>query len=420
MYNPLEYLTDRYQIKDAHIGNTITNLNLTYKIIKKHPQIIEYDLFKHMFEIPRFTYYSNSNRCINKLWEYNIRLKHNLEIVKEIYNTELKIKDVEFATPPPSDIIQPRIYRYSSFVKENFDKYNIKLFSRLDFSNMELDDIFYIFEKKPHFKWNWFSMSINPKVTIDVIKNNPYIPWDWKGLSYNPNITMKIIEDNIELPWDWQYITFNPNFSIDMIKKYPNMNWNWYSYSEKFIKPEIILYLLDTMPNIKLNFVFISLYINIDIVLKFPNKGWRWKSISVSQYIKLEDIENNMNLPWVWKCISRNPNLTMKFIKDHPNENWDWWGISRNYNITMDDIENNPNENWKWRCVGFNPNLTVKMIEKNLDKPWCWDFIYDNDFIVDIRINARNKIYYCWKKRNIRCKIKHRRKLKYVNAEIRK
>ena len=44
---------------------------------------------------------------------------------------------------------------------------------------------------------------------------------NWYALSQNPNITMDIIKENLELPWDWGCISRNPNITIDFIKEYP-------------------------------------------------------------------------------------------------------------------------------------------------------------------------------------------------------
>jgi hypothetical protein len=35
------------------------------------------------------------------------------------------------------------------------------------------------------------------------VEANPDKPWDWYALSINPNITMEIVEANPDKPWDW-------------------------------------------------------------------------------------------------------------------------------------------------------------------------------------------------------------------------
>ena len=70
--------------------------------------------------------------------------------------------------------------------------------------------------------WNWKSMSENPNLTINMIKDNRDKPWDWKSITANPNITMDIIINNPDEPWDLESIWENPNITMDMIEN--NLN----------------------------------------------------------------------------------------------------------------------------------------------------------------------------------------------------
>jgi hypothetical protein len=45
-----------------------------------------------------------------------------------------------------------------------------------------------------HSKWDWISLSKNPKITWDIVKRNPDKPWHWRALTRNPIITMDIVE----------------------------------------------------------------------------------------------------------------------------------------------------------------------------------------------------------------------------------
>ena len=54
-----------------------------------------------------------------------------------------------------------------------------------------------IIEKHPEKPWNWYSISMNPNITMEMIEQHPEKPWDWYGISCNPNITMEFIEKNI-------------------------------------------------------------------------------------------------------------------------------------------------------------------------------------------------------------------------------
>ena len=65
---------------------------------------------------------------------------------------------------------------------------------------------------------------------------NPDSPWDWYCVSQNPNITMDIIENNLDKPWNWSEV-LNPNFDIQMYFKYPEFDWNlnWISKTQQFL-----------------------------------------------------------------------------------------------------------------------------------------------------------------------------------------
>ena len=48
------------------------------------------------------------------------------------------------------------------------------------------------------FNKNWDTLSLNPKITWDIVVNNLDKPWDWVNLSQNKNITWNIIVNNPE------------------------------------------------------------------------------------------------------------------------------------------------------------------------------------------------------------------------------
>lgn len=49
-------------------------------------------------------------------------------------------------------------------------------------------------------KWNWYGISSNPSITLDIILNHPELPWDWSGVSYNPNITINDVFNRLNSP----------------------------------------------------------------------------------------------------------------------------------------------------------------------------------------------------------------------------
>ena len=51
--------------------------------------------------------------------------------------------------------------------------------------------------------WDWYSISANPNITWEIIKNNLNKPWCWKNISSHENITWEIIKNNPDKFWDW-------------------------------------------------------------------------------------------------------------------------------------------------------------------------------------------------------------------------
>ena len=64
-----------------------------------------------------------------------------------------------------------------------------------------------------------------------MIEKFPTKPWDWYWISMNPNLTMEMIEKNATKPWDWDYISMNRNITMEMIEKNPTKSWDWNNIS---------------------------------------------------------------------------------------------------------------------------------------------------------------------------------------------
>ena len=47
-----------------------------------------------------------------------------------------------------------------------------------------------------------------------MINNNLDKEWDWYFISSNPNITMEVIINNLDKPWNWGEISSNPNLTM--------------------------------------------------------------------------------------------------------------------------------------------------------------------------------------------------------------
>ena len=395
-YNPLQYLLNKYpdKFKNVPAGAIFENPNATPNLIKNNLNLDVVDWSKISYL--GFRKYEN-------YWCANFIQKHAVDMIKMSLNDNWKV------------------YLYSSFVKENIDKYPIKHFLSMDMSVGDMDDILYILRKYPHSEWRMSTLSMNPKITMKIIRNNMDIKWDWEFISYNRNVTMKDIEDNLNFPWKWKYLFYNPNISIKILEfdyMLKIFKRDMFEFGRIGIKPEIMNYVIETYKIIRLDYTVLSNYVTIETLKKYPNKGWDWYWISPSHNITMNDIENNIHLPWDFQHVSSNSNLTIEFVKKYINKSWNWKRISSNSNINMKDIENNPTMSWNFKHISLNPNLTVDFIEKNIDKHWNWNRIARNHFITDIRINALNRIGNRWKERNNRYIMEHKYRLKSVKAEL--
>lgn len=76
--------------------------------------------------------------------------------------------------------------------------------------------------KYPDKPWDWFGVSKNPNITLEIVLVNPSLLWYWKGVSKNPNITLEMVLANPTIKWDWYGISKNPNITLDMYWQTPH------------------------------------------------------------------------------------------------------------------------------------------------------------------------------------------------------
>ena len=60
--------------------------------------------------------------------------------------------------------------------------------------------------ENPDIPWSWYSISQNPNITWDIIRDNPDKDWNWLVISQHKNITIEIILDNPDIPGMGFYI----------------------------------------------------------------------------------------------------------------------------------------------------------------------------------------------------------------------
>ena len=93
--------------------------------------------------------------------------------------------------------------------------------------------------ENPDKPWNWYWLSANPNITMEIVAANPDAPWDWSWLSENPNITWEIVAANPDAQWDWSELSANPNITWKIVAANPDAPWDWSALSRNTFKPPI-------------------------------------------------------------------------------------------------------------------------------------------------------------------------------------
>jgi hypothetical protein len=234
---------------------------------------------------------------------------------------------------------------------------------------------------------------------LKLIRKYPNKIWCFVTLSANPNITINFVKEFINKNWDWNVLSFNLSIinetkeSFDFVFENQNKNFNWYALSEN-LNIDFIDKYCDTLPwhwrgvfrNREMNEKFIFKYgeriMSHDISFIFYDLS-NMKNYDGFYNISLDFIMKNKDLPWCWSRVFQRSDVDIDFILENiefiNNEYCDcWWALSSNENITLDIIKKYYYLNWDWEGLSYNPNLTINFIEKNIDKPWNWHNISAN------------------------------------------
>ena len=128
-----------------------------------------------------------------------------------------------------------------------------------------MEKIIKLTEKYLYKLFNWFQISNNKNLTIEIIDKYPDKEWHWGkcGISNNPNLTMEMIEKYPDKEWHWGTggISSNPTLTIKMIDKYPDKKWHWGKWG------------ISHNPNL-----------TIEMIEKYPDKEWHWGAMSCNNF----------------------------------------------------------------------------------------------------------------------------------------
>jgi hypothetical protein len=235
---------------------------------------------------------------------------------------------------------------------------------------------------------DWFMISINPNITLDIVKNNRNLPWDRHGISMNQNITWDVYINNPDFYWDIDVLTSNPSMSDEIVQRY------FQGFNPPLIKEEKHLReIMDGHWDCDFQGASSS-KITPEIIEKYWDR-LNWFFVSQNEYVSVEFIISNRDrYPWVEFYLFQNPNITWDVIEKHPEgilgnyTDESWRGFSYNKNLTWGVVKNHPEIPWAWSGVSKNENITWEIISQNLSYPWEWNSVsaksdLSPEFVID-------------------------------------
>jgi hypothetical protein len=241
-------------------------------------------------------------------------------------------------------------------------------------------------------KWDWFALSSNPKITIQIIAENTDLPWDWSEVSINKNTTWNTIQLYPNLPWDWNALSLNKNITFDIVKDNIEKPWNWAFLSQNAnMTWDIVQANLDY----PWEFAYYSKNPNLTfkIVRKNLEKGFNELNENMDNYrpslINERTICKLAHMNWLWENAIPYT-LLWETVADYP-ENWSWNVISKIPNVPLEFIQNNLDKPWDLKILSTNTNVTWAFVHDNQEKEWDWKALSGNPGILEL--TDANKIY---------------------------
>jgi hypothetical protein len=235
--------------------------------------------------------------------------------------------------------------------------------------------------KQNEYSVSWWDISINPCVSIRLLKQFPSYKWDWSALSRNSNINIQMIREFENEKWDWDAMSSNSYVSAEIILHYADKPWDFADLSR-------------------------NENITIDVLKQLRGKPWNWFVITQNKNIFTMDIVHNPDLPWNDRGLLWNPNMTAfnllfmgkfslsrEFLEKQQNnlpkfvmENREhYYGCYHEYNITHknDFIERKFVAHLLVAIVEFYKNAN-NYVDENGEFHLCGgELLFANDYLVE-------------------------------------
>lgn len=193
-------------------------------------------------------------------------------------------------------------------------------------------------------------ISERKELTWLIIQKYPTLPWKTMALSILA--PLKYITQHPDKPWDYTEISGRTDLTIDFIKQHQD----------------------------KLNFGYISWFIDFQHVLDNPELPWNWKYLSANKKITQDDLIENPELPWNWKYLSSH--IDLQFVYANTELPWDYSVLCRR--VGLEFILQNPQCERDYFMMSRNPNITIDFILEHPTKSWQWAYITECHNLDDI------------------------------------
>ena len=141
----------------------------------------------------------------------------------------------------------------------------------------------------------WQSLSSNPHLTPEFIKEHIDKNWSWAALSRNKCITPELVNETIHFPWDWDMLSSNPSIPISFVEEHIDCDWNWSIISYEKVTPSFYLNHSERFPS----FQNISINPNmIELIIAHPDWNWDWNFVSKNKAIPYWFVKENEDKKW--------------------------------------------------------------------------------------------------------------------------
>lgn len=228
--------------------------------------------------------------------------------------------------------------------------------------------------------------------------------WNWFKLTRNFDLTVEIVREHIHRPWNWEWLSHRKYFPL--VEEFPEKEWNWHAlcidldkymhYSEENQIPiEFIIKHVDKPW--KWNRLMYIPHINFfKIMDECPNSGignWNWRALSGNNHVTIEILRKYIDKPWCFNELSYSSTLSLEMVRLLPEADWEWWGVSSSPKIHLEEILANPDLPWHWGGVSANPNVGYETAQMYPDKEWDWSRFLSKEGGVSSFIDYKRRSY---------------------------